>query len=83
MLTAPRKINTIINANFKCLRKAVREEYRGQCDRTNKRTNEQTNKYINSSLYSIRYIFMKVSKIENRLKTGFQQPKTGLPKMPV
>ena len=26
---------------------------------------------------------MKVSKIENRLKTGFQQPKTGLPKKPV
>jgi len=26
---------------------------------------------------------MKVSKTENRFKTGFQQPKTGLPKKPV
>jgi len=25
MLTAPQKINTIIDANFKCLRSAVRE----------------------------------------------------------
>src|SRR6218665_3205482 len=28
-----------LDANFKCLR----EEYRGQCERTNKRTNEQIN----------------------------------------
>jgi len=26
---------------------------------------------------------MKVSKTENRFQTGFQQPKTGLPKNPV
>jgi len=26
---------------------------------------------------------MKVSKNENRFKTGFQQPKTGFPKNPV
>ena len=26
---------------------------------------------------------MKVSKTENRFKTGFQQPKTGFPKKPV
>jgi len=26
---------------------------------------------------------MKVSKTENRFKSGFQQPKTGLPKKPV
>ena len=27
--------------------------------------------------------FMKVIKIENRFKTGFQQPKSGFPKNPV
>jgi len=38
MLTAPQKINTIIDVNFKCLHSMVREENRGQSRRANKHT---------------------------------------------
>ena len=38
--------------------------------------------YIKLKLFAlnINIFFMKVSKTENRIKTGFQQPKTSLPK---
>ena len=54
MLTAPRKINSTLVANFTCLRYLVRELSTRQREQTNEQTNERTNKYINSSLYSIR-----------------------------
>jgi len=40
MLTAPRKIYSIIDANVMCLRYAVREKYRGRSERTNKQTHK-------------------------------------------